>query len=89
MYITAAGTEATGTRRNANSGRKSRMAIVRWEEAAVRWQGTARRGETEKESPGGYLGKHMVTPSTRLAQVMIGSRGWPTLDRSTDRDLES
>lgn len=25
----------------------------------------------------------------RLAQVMIGSRGWPTLDRSTDRDLES
>lgn len=25
----------------------------------------------------------------RLAQVMIGSRGWATLDRSTDRDLES
>lgn len=42
----------------------------------------------ERESRRGYLGKHVVT-GPRLAQVMIGSRGWPTLDRSTDRDLES
>lgn len=69
--ITAAGTEATGTRRNANSGEEIQSGdSALWEEAAVRWQRMARRGETEKENPGGYLGKHVVTSRVR---------GWPRL----------
>lgn len=70
------------------------IALVRGGDFAKEDYARWREGEKERERarereskrlPGqtcGYAG-------TRLAQVMIGSRGWPTLDRSTDRDLES
>lgn len=62
------------------------IALVRGGDFAKEDYARWREGEREsKRLPGqtcGYVG-------TRLAQVMIGSRGWPTLDRSMDRDLES
>lgn len=52
------------------------------------WRGIRKGRKREKEREVTWTNMWLRW-AARLAQVMIGSRGWPTLDRSTDRDLES